>query len=90
MDSTSPAQDDFFDAAFLSELEELANVGDTLEVEAAEVSADLHRLLEEFLVSGYTGSAGVFVPAGVRAKLAELEALLEGAKGPVPAANEAP
>ncbi len=34
-------------------------------------------LLEEFVVSGYTGSSGVHVPEDVRARLAELRALID-------------
>jgi hypothetical protein len=40
--------------------------------------------LEEFLISGYTGSAGQNVPEDVRRQLAELHALVEGARAAPP------
>jgi hypothetical protein len=39
-------------------------------------------LLEEFVVSGYTGSAGGDVPSDVRARLTELRALIDAARPP--------
>jgi hypothetical protein len=37
------------------------------------------QLLEEFLASGYTGSAGGELPADVQARLGELRALIDAA-----------
>ena len=42
---------------------------------------DAYALLEEFVVSGYTGSAGGAVPEDVRARLDELRALIEARQG---------
>jgi len=57
MDSTQIAQDDFFDAEFLSELEELANAGSGHPLGTAEVPDPLHRKLSALLATD--GGAGV-------------------------------
>jgi tetratricopeptide (TPR) repeat protein len=44
-------------------------------------AADAYAILEEFVVAGYTGSAGEHVPAEVRQGLAELRGLIESAHG---------
>jgi hypothetical protein len=44
-------------------------------------ASEAYALLEEFVVSGYTGSAGGAVPEDVRERLAELRALIEPPPG---------
>ncbi len=43
-------------------------------------ASDAYDLLEEFVVSGYTGSSGRHVPADVRERLETLKALIEAAQ----------
>ena len=45
-------------------------------------AAPAFAVLEEFIVSGYTGSAGTNIPSEERELLRELEALLEGSGAP--------